>query len=99
MFLIGYFLHALAMVVSMALNAMIVLIVIRAVLSWVNPSPFNPIVRFIHNTTEPLIRQVRRRLPVNHAGVDFSPMIVILVMYFLQIFLVNSLERIAGGFL
>ena len=99
MYVIGYFLHALAVIINLALNAVLVLIVIRAVLSWVSPSPFNPIVRFIYNATEPVLSQVRRRIPLAFSGVDFTPVIVILAVYFLQIFLVNSLERMAVGFM
>ena len=57
-------------------------IIIRAVISWVNPDPWNPIVRFIHQVTEPVLRPIRRRLPAT--GIDFSPLIVIAVIIFLQ---------------
>jgi YggT family protein len=69
------------------------IIIIRALLSWVNPDPWNPIVRFLYQVTEPVLRPIRRRLPVT--GVDFSPFVVILAIYFLQRFLVRVLAETA----
>jgi YggT family protein len=69
------------------------IIIIRALLSWVNPDPWNPIVRFLYQVTEPVLRPIRRRLPVT--GVDFSPLVVILAIYFLQRFLVRVLAETA----
>jgi YggT family protein len=68
----------------------------RAVLSWVSPDPYNPIVRFIHNVTEPVLYQIRKRLPMMYGGIDFSPIIVILIIIFLQKFVVESLVGLAG---
>ena len=50
------------------------IIVIRALLSWVNPDPWNPIVRFLYQVTEPVLRPIRQRLPA--AGIDFSPLVI-----------------------
>jgi YggT family protein len=69
------------------------IIIIRALLSWVNPDPWNPIVRFLYQVTEPVLRPIRQRLPAT--GVDFSPVIVILAIYFLQRFLVRVLAETA----
>jgi YggT family protein len=52
-------------------------------------------VRFIHNVTEPVLIQIRKRLPMMYGGIDFSPIIVILIIIFLRIFVVNSLEGLA----
>jgi YggT family protein len=71
------------------------IIIARALLSWVNPDPFNPIVRFLHRVTEPVLRPIRHRLPMMGMGLDLSPMIVILAIYFLQAFLVESLRDLA----
>jgi len=75
------------------------IIMIRALLSWVNPDPYNQIVRFIHYVTEPVLYRVRALIPINFGGMDFSPIVVILGIYFLDTFLVNSLYRIADMFL
>jgi len=71
------------------------LIIIRALLSWVNPDPYNPIVRFLIKVTEPVLYFVRRKLPVYLGGMDFSPVVVLLAIYFLRIFLVKSLMEMA----
>jgi YggT family protein len=72
------------------------IIIARAVLSWVSPDPYNPIIRFVHNVTEPVLYPIRRRLPLGFGGIDFSPLVVLLVIIFLQSFLVNSLARLAA---
>ena len=95
MFVISNFLYALAVVIDYVLFFFMIIVIARAVLSWVSPDPFNPIVRFIHNVTEPVLYQVRRRIPITFGGIDFSPVIVILVIYFLQIFVVKSLKDLA----
>ncbi len=99
MFIIGYFIMALAKVIYLVLMIYFWIIIARAVLSWVNPDPYNPIVRFIHNVTEPVLYHLRRRIPVSYAGIDFSPMIVILVIIFLNNWLVPSIERFSTVFL
>jgi YggT family protein len=71
-------------------------IIIRALISWVNPDPYNPIVQFLYQVTEPVLYAVRRRLPYT-GGIDISPIIVIIVIFFLQIFLVESLRDIAAN--
>jgi len=70
-------------------------IIARALLSWVNPDPYNPIVRFLHNVTEPVLYAIRRRVPIFFGGIDFSPMLVILAILFLDSFLVPSLVQTA----
>lgn len=95
MFIMANFLIAVATVMYYALNAYMWIIIAQAVLSWVSPDPYNPIVRFIHNITEPLLYRIRSRLPVMFGGIDFSPVIVILGIVFLQRFVVNSLLMLA----
>ena len=93
MYIVGYFLMAVANVLNFVLLFFMWIVIARAILSWVNPDPYNPIVRFIHNVTEPVLSQVRKKLPINFGGIDFSPIIVILIIYFLRDFVVNSLLR------
>ena len=99
MYVAGYFLQAVAKVLDTVLYIYMILIIARAVLSWVSPDPFNPIVRFIHNITEPVLYRVRSKLPLNFGGIDVSPIIVILAIYFLQIFVVNSLKTYSRSLL
>jgi YggT family protein len=98
MFVIGNFITALAHIVDIALTLYLWIIVIRAVLSWVNPDPYNPIVRFITQITEPPMALVRRWIPLRGMGIDFSPMIILLAIVFLQHFLVPSLMQLAYYF-
>ncbi len=99
MVVFGNFLAALAKVINVVLYLYMWIIIARAVLSWVSPDPYNPIVRFIHNVTEPMLYQIRKRLPVSYGGIDFSPIIVILAILFLQSFLVGTLADISRNIL
>ncbi len=99
MFIVGYFLSALATVINYALIFYMWVVIIRAVLSWVSPDPYNPIVRFIYNITEPVLYPVRRWLPFGLTGIDLSPLVVLFVIIFLRTFLVNSLMRLAATLL
>ena len=96
MFIIGNFISAVADVLYVVLNIYMWIVIIAALISWVNPDPYNPIVRFLYSVTEPVFAWVRRRLPFPPMGIDFSPLIVLLVILFLQSFLVNTLREIAG---
>jgi YggT family protein len=98
MFIIGNLLIAVATVIDYVLLFFMWIVVARAVLSWVNPDPYNPIVRFINSVTEPVLYQIRRRLPVSFGGLDLSPIIVFLAVIFLRKFLVESLFRMAALF-
>jgi YggT family protein len=99
MLIIGRFILALAKILDIALSIYMWIIIARAVLSWVSPDPYNPIVRFIHNATEPVMQQVRRRLPLAFGGIDFTPIVVLLAIIFLQTFLVGSMMDLARGLL
>jgi len=70
-------------------------VIISALISWVNPDPYNPIVKFLRNATEPVYRKIRKYVPTDFGGIDIAPLIVILIIVFLQIFLVNSLLGLA----
>jgi YggT family protein len=94
-FLAGNLVLALANLIHLVLQAYFWIIIARAVLSWVNPDPFNPIVRFLYRVTEPVLRPIRHRLPTFSMGIDLSPMVVILAIYVLDTFLVYSLRDLA----
>jgi YggT family protein len=93
MFVMSHFVDALASIVNILLTIMYWLVLIRALISWVNPDPFNPLVQFLMRTTEPLLEPIRRLLPP--MGIDISPIIVFFIIIFLQRFLVNSLYDLA----
>ncbi|MDD5723391.1 MAG: YggT family protein [Syntrophales bacterium] len=98
MFVVGNFIEAIARIIDMGLTLYTWLIIIRALISWVNPDPYNPIIRFLYNVTEPVLYQVRRLIPIKGIGIDFSPIIVILIIVFLQSFLVKTMLQIAVNF-
>ncbi|MBI4972169.1 MAG: YggT family protein [Candidatus Omnitrophica bacterium] len=89
MFLFANFIKAIAMILGMILDIYFWIILIRALLSWVNPDPFNPIVQFLERVTEPVLAPIRKIIPP--MGMDFSPLIAALAIYFIKIFIVGSL--------
>ncbi len=95
MFIIGNFLSATAQILKIVLELYMWIIIIRALLSWVNPDPYNQIVQFLNRFTEPVLSRVRQLIPMSGVGIDFSPIIVILAIIFLQSFLVNSIGMLA----
>ena len=95
MFIVSNFMEAVAHILSTVLRLYMWLIIIRALISWVHPDPRNSIVQFLIRVTEPVLAPIRRRLPGWGTGIDFSPMVVILAIYFLQGFLVASLRELA----
>lgn len=97
MFVAGNFLAALAGIVDFLLTVYMWVIIGRAVISWVNADPYNPIVRFLYEVTEPLLGRIRRLLPVSMGGLDLSPVILIVAIMFLQSFLVPTLRQLARG--
>ena len=95
MFVLGNLVSALASLLGMVIWVYTWILIGRAVISWVNPDPYNPIVRFLYSATEPVIRRVRRVVPTVAGGIDFAPMILLLALFFLQEFLVQSLHDLA----
>jgi len=93
MFVARELLLAIAWLVEYLLWAYMWVLIIRALISWVNPDPWNPIVQFLYRITEPVLRPIRQRLPMT--GIDFSPIVVILAIMFLQRFLVPVLVQAA----
>jgi YggT family protein len=71
------------------------IVIARALISWVNPDPYNPIVRFLYQVTEPVLYHVRRFLPLRGMLIDLSPVVVLLIIFFLDTFLVKTLEDLA----
>ena len=95
MFVLSNFFSAIASVLGWVIDIYMWIVIAGAILSWVNPDPHNPIVRFINNVTEPVFSQIRKRLPVVFGGFDLSPIIVILVIQFIKAFVVASLYGLA----
>jgi YggT family protein len=95
MFVLSNFIIALAKVIDIVLTLYMWIIILRALISWVNPDPYNQIVIFLYRVTEPVLGPIRRILPMRNTGIDVSPIIVILVIVFLQYFLVETIIQMA----
>lgn len=95
MFILANLVDALAQLIGLALKLYMWLIIARALISWVNPDPYNPVVQFLNKVTEPVLYPVRRLMGAYNTGIDLSPLIVIFIIYFLQNFLVPSLHQLA----
>ena len=94
MFVFGNVILGIAKVLGVVLNIYMWVIIIRALISWVSPDPYNPIVQFLTRITEPVLRPLRKLVPTWKLGVDLSPLIAILIIYFLEIAVVDTLARI-----
>lgn len=94
MFVVGNTLLGLATVLDYALSFYSWIIIARALISWVNPDPWNPIVQFLMRATEPILAPVRRRVGLG-MGIDLSPLIVLAAIWFMQIAVVQSIKDIA----
>ncbi len=95
MFVAGNLLGALATMLDMALTIYMWLIIVRSLISWVNPDPYNPIVQFLIRATEPVLMRVRAFIPFRNIGIDLSPIIVIFAIIFFKQAVVLSLMQAA----
>lgn len=92
MFVLANFISAAAYILNVLLTILYWLILVRALISWVNPDPYNSIVQFLYKTTEPILEPIRKILPLGlRFGIDISPIIAFLAIMFLKSFLVNTL--------
>ncbi len=94
MFVFGDLLVAVARILDTLLEIYKWVVIIAALISWVSPDPYNPIVRFLYSVTEPVLRPIRKLVPPYRIGIDFSPLIAILIIMFLQYALINTLYRV-----
>jgi YggT family protein len=101
MFIIGNFILAIANILDIALTVYMWIIIISALISWVNPDPYNPIVRFLYSITNPVLRPIREIIGYRLGPIDISPLIIILIIIFIQKFLITSLfdlgYKLKGG--
>ena len=95
MFVIGNFILAVAVILQYLITILTWVIIIRALISWVNPDPYNVIVQILHRVTEPILAPIRRIIPMHNVGLDISPIIAILLLWFVRLFIVNSLFGLA----
>lgn len=94
MFILGNFIMALAKILEIGLDIYLWIIIARALISWVNPDPYNRVVVFLYRSTEPVLAPIRRWMPFRNLGIDLSPVIVLALIIFLQRFLLKSLMEL-----
>jgi YggT family protein len=75
--------------INLIIGIYIWVVIIAALITWVQPNPYNPIVQFLWNVTEPVYRWIRRYIPTRFGGFDIAPIILILALEFLQILINN----------
>ena len=95
MFVIGNILLGIADVLDVVLNIYMWVIIIRALISWVGPDPYNPIVQVLNRLTEPVLGPLRKLAPPWKIGIDLSPLIAILIIFFLRKALIRTLHQLA----
>lgn len=96
MFVLGNLLQAVAAVLNVVLQMLLLIILVNALLSWVRPDPSNPIVRFLDRVSDLLCDPIRRLFPTQVSGIDFAPFIAMLGIWLLQMFLVGTLNDLAA---
>ena len=89
---------ALYQVVSLVFQIYIFIVIARALVSWVNPDPHNPIVRFLYNVTEPVLARMRRYLPLQFSGIDLSPIALLLALSVVEQILLRIIAQLSRGF-
>jgi YggT family protein len=95
MFVLGNLIGAVATVLDVLLNALGIILIVNALLSWVRPDPANPIVRFLDQVSDAVCDPIRRLIPTVVGGLDLAPMIAIAAIWFLRMFVVQSLHELA----
>jgi YggT family protein len=84
-------------VVNLVFQGYIFLVVARALISWVGPDPYNPIVRFLCRVTDPVLDRLRRTLPLQVGGVDLAPLALLFALYVVKDLLLNLIAQLARG--
>ncbi len=95
MYVVGNFIAAIAAILGYLITILTWLIIIRALISWVNPDPYNIIVQILYKITEPILAPFRRIMPLHNIGIDISPIIAILCLWFVRLFVVRTLAELA----
>jgi len=91
-------LSAVAEVINLVFQIYIFIVIARAIISWVSPDPYNPIVRFLHNATEPVLYRMRRLIPMQFGGIDFSPFVLLIGLSLLRRMLLELIQQLAFRF-
>jgi YggT family protein len=96
LFPIGALFWAIPALIELVIDIFLFAILIRVILSWVNPDPYNPGVGLINRITDPIMRPARRALPPI-SGIDLSPILVMIALVLLKMLVVPPLEWVTGS--
>lgn len=98
---IGYLIISIAKILQLLLSIYTFVIAGAVIVSWVGADPYNPIVRFLNQMTEPVFWRIRKRLPgfFFKTGIDFTPMIVLVLLILIDNLGVGLLYELGQGFL
>ncbi len=88
---------ALYQVVNLVFQIYIFIVIARALVSWVNPDPYNPIVRFLYNATEPLLARMRRILPLQFGGFDLTPIALLVLLSIVEQLLLRLIWQLSNA--
>ena len=91
------FWSSLSQLVNLVFQVYIFLVVARALISWVGPAPYHPLVRFLCRATDPVLDRLRRLLPLQFGGIDLTPVALLLALYLLKDLLLNLIAQLARG--
>jgi YggT family protein len=93
----GDLIFAIARLLDLAISLYVIAVILRAILSWFNPNPYNPGVRFLMRITDPILDRIRRLLPLGSGvGLDLSPIILIFALLFVKYYLVAGLYQMGA---
>jgi YggT family protein len=92
------FFSALYQVVNLVFQVYIFIVIARALVSWVNPDPYNPIVRFLYNATDPVLDRMKRILPLQFRGIDLSPVALLILLSVVEQMLLVIIVQLSGRF-
>jgi YggT family protein len=95
MFVVGNLLSAIASILDIVLQLLMLILVVNAVLSWLRPDPANPIVAFLDRVSDVVCDPIRRLFPTQFSGFDIAPFVALLALWFTRMFLVQTLRDIA----
>ena len=95
MFVVGNLLSAVANILDFLIQALILVLFINALLSWVRPDPSNPIVMFLDRVSDAVCAPIRRLIPTVLGGIDFAPFLAMVILWFIKMFVVKSLGDLA----
>lgn len=85
-------------IVSLVFQVYIFIVIARALISWVNPDPSNPIVRFLYSATEPVLALMKRYLPLQFSGIDLSPIALLFALTIIEKILLSIIVQFSRGF-